>query len=140
MSRSGGTWQKGMPSPNPMGRPKKERQYAALIETELNKYIQAEPGLDKTTGKKRVLAKMMVQAALEGKIRFVDGSEKQLTPADWVSYVFRLLAHLESGPPEVKDISLSGSLTHHIPGFYEMLEKVYGDDDDDDSAVSKESS
>jgi hypothetical protein len=140
MPRSGRTWQKGMPSPNPKGRPRKERQYASLIEAELNKYIQATPGSDKTTGKKRVLAKMIVQAALEGKITFTDGSEKLIPAVDWINYVFKLLSHLESGPPDVKNIMLSGDLTHNIPGFYDMLEKVYGDDEADDSEIPPSSS
>lgn len=127
-----GRWTKGMQSPNPSGRPKKEREYATLIERELSRYIQVE-GDTRATAKKRVIARMLVQAVLTGEITFYDQDGKKakitrvLDAETWISYVLRLLKHLEGDVPERKEHEFVNDLPLSMPGIERLLERVYGD-------------
>lgn len=121
-----------MTSPNPRGRPKKEREYASLIDREMSRYIKLD-GADKATAKKRVIARMMVEAVLTGKITFDDGSSRQLDAEQWIGYVMRLLKHLEGDVPERKEHEFINELPVSAPVFERLLERVYGSDDSERS-------
>ena len=128
-----------MASPNPKGRPPKERQYAELIERELSRYVQVD-GEDKSRAKKRVVARMLVQAVLTGEIKFVDGSSRKLDAETWINYTMRLLKHLEGDVPERKEHEFVNDLALNLPGLEKLLERVYGDaagtvDEQDGSAT-----
>ena len=96
-------------SGNPTGRPPRERDIASLIARALKQKTN-DPGTDKRITKARLLAHMLIEAALEGRLTFPDGTTLKLEAAEWTSFVFRLLHHLEGPVPTAHDINLESGI------------------------------
>lgn len=80
-------------SGNPNGRPKGERALAKLIEKELNRKVDTPDG---KLAVKQWMSRQIIQAVIERKITFIDGSEFIIDNVDtWLNHVKWLHRHVD---------------------------------------------
>ncbi len=97
------SWKKGDPSPNPNGRPLKHRALTAILERAGSKTVDDD---GKSTSRRRVLARMVWEAATTGSVRFPDGKALKVDAGDWFDVVKWIYSHID-GPPK-QQIGLTG--------------------------------
>lgn len=85
-------------SGNPKGRPPKSRALTAILEATLNKTVDV-PDRGKVA-RRRLLAEMVTQAALEGEVTLPDGTIKVIEDfSDWFGVVQFIYKHVDGPPP-----------------------------------------
>ncbi len=131
-----GKWYKGMPSPNPKGRPPRERSLTNLIERVMSKRMY-----DPTTGSQRsrkvVFAELLAEATTRGRVTF-PGDEGEpsrvvlLNAEEWTSFVMRLLNHVDGPARAGIDLDV-GDVTYRIQFVPSPGQRVAGDAGDEDA-------
>ncbi len=88
---------------NPKGRPLKHRALTAILERAGSKALD-DGG--KRASRRRVLARMVWEAATTGSVTFPDGKALKVDAGDWFEVVKWLYTHIDGPAP--KPIELSG--------------------------------
>ena len=87
---------------NPNGRPKKDRALTALIETSLSHTIEIDG--ERVSGK-RLLARLVTEAATTGEATLPNGKVLRLAPKDWLDFVKWIYAHIDGPAPAKHEIT-----------------------------------
>lgn len=103
-------WKKGQ-SGNLQGRPKKKRALAEILTRAGSKTIEDCDG--KRRSGKRIVARLLWQAATTGVVQFPGAEKATVIPlSDWLGIVKFLYAHIDGPPKQTLDlIPGEGSLT-----------------------------
>lgn len=96
---------------NPNGRPPKSRQLTLILERALSRCV---PDGDNKTARKRILARLVSEAATEGRATFPDGTVLQLAPRDWMEFVKWIYAHVDGPPRAELDVTSKGEAVNVI--------------------------
>jgi len=95
--KTDGSWKPGQ-SGNPRGRPKKKRTLTEILARAGSKTIEDADG--KRRSGKRIVARLLWQAATTGVVQFPDAKETIVIPlSDWLGIVRFLYGHID-GPPK----------------------------------------
>jgi hypothetical protein len=114
MAKSSTSFQPGQ-SGHPAGRPPNSRALTAILEEAGNKTVDT---VDGRTARKRLLARMMWEAATFGEVMLPNGEKLTFDPGDWLATVKWIYSHID-GPPK-QEHGIDGAVT---------LKVVYGTDD-----------
>lgn len=90
---------------NPNGRPPKSRQLTLILERALSHTVTDG---DAKTARKRILARLVSEAATEGRATFPDGTVLQLAPRDWMEFVKWIYSHIDGPPKAEMDVTSGG--------------------------------
>ena len=83
---------------NPNGRPPKNRSLSAILETALGKTFDYE---GKRVNGKRILAEMLANAAITGRVRFPDDTEDSvISIKDWIGLVQWMYERVDGKPKQ----------------------------------------
>ena len=106
-------FQKGQ-SGNPSGRPKKDRALTSILERALSHTLldNADGGVIKS--RKRIMARLVSEAATEGRVMFPDGTGMQLAPQDWMNFIKWIYAHVDGPPRAELDVTSKGEAVNVI--------------------------
>jgi hypothetical protein len=100
-------WQQGQ-SGNPNGRPPKNRAWTKILETAGNKTVQTSDG--QRVQRKRIIADLIMQVAATGKATFPDGSTLEVSPKDWLDFVWKIYGQIDGPPKSEVDVTSGGEV------------------------------
>lgn len=131
-----GNWYKGMPSPNPKGRPPRERSLTNIIERALNSRMY-DPKTGRRKAKKRVMAELLSEGVTTGKVTFpgAEGEDDRVVTLDvetWVSFVMRVLNHVDGPANTGIDLNTRGDVTYRIQFIPSPGQQIEDEDADSD--------
>lgn len=112
-------------SGNPNGRPKKDRALTQILETVGALTVEGEGG---KVARKRLLAAMLWDAAIKGRVTLLDGTELLFNTDDWLDAVQFIYKQVDGPPPaQLEHMGEGGGpmLVDHT--FMNAVNKVYGD-------------
>jgi len=100
------SWKKGQ-SGNPQGRPKKNRALTEILARAGSKTIEDADG--KRRSGKRIMARLLWQAATTGSVQFPKRKETMIIPfSDWLGIVKFIYGHIDGPPKQALDVTTGG--------------------------------
>lgn len=117
--KTGGSWKPGQ-SGNPKGRPKKSRALTEILARGGSKTIEDADG--KRRSGKRIVARLLWQAATTGVVQFPDTKETMTIPlSDWLGIIKFLYTHIDGPPDQALGVDLRmGPVVLQVKGFDEV--------------------
>lgn len=100
-------------SGNPKGRPPKERALTSILEAELDKTTDQGDGV--RVARKRLIARLMAQAATDGRVTLPDGRELAVANLEELVSVWRwIYRHIDGDKSHVDVTTLGESVARRI--------------------------
>ena len=114
-----GGWGAGQ-SGNPKGRPKKNRALTEILARAGSKTIEDYDG--KRRSGKRVMARLLWEAATTGVVQFPGNTDKTtISLSDWLGIVKFVYGHIDGPPMQALGVTVDGELSIlRVKGFDEV--------------------
>jgi len=114
-----GGWKPGQ-SGNPRGRPKGTRALTEILARAGSKAIEDCDG--KRRSGKRIVARLLWEAAITGAVQFPNTKEATIIPfSDWLGIIRFLYGHIDGPPPQSLGVTVDGELSIlRVKGFDEV--------------------